>query len=82
MRFAVSIDQLAPALLTGRCSMSPLVENRCLRCNGPLIEIERFGERLIGCTECNRWTWPDSESISMALPEDDLYVIKATLGRG
>ena len=46
--------------------MSPLVENRCPRCNGPLIEIERFGERLIGCTECNRWTWPDSESISMA----------------
>jgi hypothetical protein len=62
--------------------MSPLFENRCPRCNGPLIEIERFGERLIGCTECNHWTWPDSESISMALPEDDLYVIKATLGRG
>ena len=61
--------------------MSPLFENRCPRCNGPLIEIERFGERLIGCTECNHWTWPDSGSISMALPEDDLYVIKATLGR-
>ena len=62
--------------------MSPLVENCCLRCNGPLIEIDRFGERLVGCIECNRWTWPDSETISMALPEDDLYVIKATLGRG
>ena len=25
----------------------------------------------------NRWTWPDSGIISIALPEDDLYVIKA-----
>ena len=62
--------------------MSSLVKNRCHRCNGPLIEIDRFGDRLVGCIECNRWTWPDSETISMALPEDDLYVIKATLGRG
>jgi hypothetical protein len=61
--------------------MNPLVESRCFRCNGPLIEIDRFGERLIGCIECNRWTWPDSGSISMALPEDDLYAIKATLSR-
>ena len=36
--------------------MSPLVKNRCPRCDGPRIEIERFGERLIGCTECKRWT--------------------------
>lgn len=59
--------------------MNPLVDSRCPRCNGPLIEIDRFGERLVGCIECNRWTWPDS--ISMALPEDDLYAIKATLSR-
>ena len=45
--------------------MNPLVDSRCPRCNGPLIEIDRFGERLIGCIECNRWTWPDSGSISM-----------------
>ena len=57
--------------------MNPLVDSRCPRCNGPLIEIDRFGESLIGCIECNRWTWPDSGSISM----DDLYAIKATLSR-
>ena len=61
--------------------MNPLVDSRCPRCNEPLIEIVRFGERLIGCIECNRWTWPDTGSISMALPEDDLYAIKATLSR-
>ena len=61
--------------------MNPLVDSRCPRCNGPLIEIDRFGERLVGCIECNRWTWADSGSISMALPDDDLYAIKATLSR-
>ena len=61
--------------------MNPLVDSRYPRCDGPLIEIDRFGERLIGCIECNRWTWPDSGSITMALPEDDLHAIKATLSR-
>ena len=31
--------------------MNPLVDSRCPRCNGPLIEIDRFGERLVGCIE-------------------------------
>jgi len=61
--------------------MSHLVENCCPHCNGRLIEIDRFGERLVGCIECNRWTWPDSENVSMALPEDDLYAIRATVSR-
>lgn len=48
----------------------------CPRCNGSLIEIDRFGERLIGCLECNLWTWPTSENVSMALPEDDLNALR------
>jgi hypothetical protein len=49
----------------------------CLRCNGPQIEIDRFGERLVGCVECNRWTWPTvRENISMALPEEDLEALR------
>jgi hypothetical protein len=51
----------------------------CPRCNGPQIEIDRFGERLVGCIECNRWTWPENDSISMALPEEDLWTLKAIL---
>jgi hypothetical protein len=48
----------------------------CLRCHGPLTEIDRFGELLIGCIECNWWTWPTSENISMALPEEDLEALR------
>jgi hypothetical protein len=49
----------------------------CSHCKGPQIEIDRFGEQLVGCIECNRWTWPGNDSISMALPEEDLWPLKA-----
>src|SRR5215472_9038300 len=26
-------------------------------CHGLLIEIDHYGERLVGCVECNRWSW-------------------------
>jgi hypothetical protein len=47
----------------------------------PRLEIDRFGEHLVGCIACNRWTWPHSENVSMALPEEDRYAIRATLTR-
>jgi hypothetical protein len=28
---------------------------QCDRCGEHLIEIDRYGERLTGCIECNRW---------------------------
>jgi hypothetical protein len=28
----------------------------CTQCNALLIDIDFYGERLIGCIECNRWT--------------------------
>ena len=55
----------------------------CPHCGIPIIEIDRYGERLIGCIECNRWTWPTSaESVSMALPEDDLRALRARVKLG
>jgi hypothetical protein len=27
----------------------------CERCNEPVIEIDYYGERLVGCLECNCW---------------------------
>jgi hypothetical protein len=27
----------------------------CDRCQQPLIKIDRYGEQLIGCIECNCW---------------------------
>jgi len=29
----------------------------CSECHGPLIEIDYYGLRLIGCIECNCWGW-------------------------
>jgi hypothetical protein len=53
----------------------------CAACNGPQIEIERFGGRFVGCIECNWWTWPTSESLSMALTEEDLEALSAHIDR-
>jgi hypothetical protein len=45
----------------------------CSRCNGPLMEIDHCGERLVGCIECNRWTrngW-----LYRQLPDEDLEAL-------
>jgi transposase len=47
-----------------------------------LYEIDRFGERLIGCVECNLWTWPTSQNVSMALPEEDLGALRKRVKHG
>jgi hypothetical protein len=49
--------------------------SRCKRCNQPLVEIDNYGERLIGCIECNQWTWRGSKRL-IELPEDDLMALK------
>ncbi len=30
----------------------------CPYCNGPLMEIDHYGEMLVGCIHCNRWGHP------------------------
>jgi hypothetical protein len=30
----------------------------CDQCQQPLIEIDLYGRRWIGCIDCNRWGWP------------------------
>ena len=52
----------------------------CPHCHRPLIEIDHYGERLIGCIDCNRWTWPGSDKPFMALPEDDLQALSNLSG--
>jgi hypothetical protein len=42
------------------------------KCNGPQIEIDRYGERLVSCIECNRWSWRESDRLFMELPDEDL----------
>ena len=45
---------------------------RCPSCKFSIIEIDHYGERLVGCIECNRWSWPGSNRLIMELPEEDL----------
>jgi len=47
----------------------------CPWCRAQLIEIDYYGQRLIGCVECNRWTWRGSKHLIMELPEEDLEAL-------
>jgi hypothetical protein len=51
--------------------------SRCKRCDRPLVEIDNYGERLLGCIECNRWTWRGSKRL-IKLPEGDVQALKTT----
>jgi hypothetical protein len=44
----------------------------CLHCNGQLVEIDHYGERLIGCVKCNKWNWRGGKGLEVELPQDDL----------
>src|ERR1044071_8745106 len=51
---------------------------QCSQCSALLIEIDFYGERMIGCIDCNRWTrdwW-----LFLHLPEEDLEALKAHKG--
>ena len=41
------------------------IMDTCPHCRRPLIEIDHYGERLIGCIECNRWSWPEGGRLFM-----------------
>ncbi len=50
-------------------------QDACPDCQRPLREIDHYGERLIGCVDCNRWGWPGSDKSFIALPEEDLQAL-------
>ena len=52
----------------------------CSHCYRPLIQIDHYGERLIGCIECNRWGGRGDATLPMQLIEDDLEAIRARAG--
>jgi len=43
--------------------------SRCKQCAQPLVEIDHWGERLIGCPRCNRWQASTGEWCRLA-PDD------------
>jgi hypothetical protein len=58
----------------GRFSDSWLMDQRCPHCEEPLIEIDHYGELLIGCVECNRWM--GKGKILMQLDEADITALR------
>jgi hypothetical protein len=66
------------ALKIRRTSPHMVDSTSCTQCDTLLIEIDFYGERLIGCIECNRWTrdgW-----LFIHLPEEDLEALRADRG--
>jgi hypothetical protein len=51
---------------------------KCPYCHRPLIEIDYYGEVLVGCVECNRWGKPGDKNLVMELLEDDLEALRAS----
>jgi hypothetical protein len=48
----------------------------CDRCKRPLIEIDHYGEQLVGCIECNRWGFRGSKRLFMELPEEEREALR------
>jgi hypothetical protein len=51
--------------------------SHCPHCPRALIAIDYYGDRLIGCIECNRWGRPGDDALPMQLLEEDLEAIRA-----
>ena len=53
----------------------------CDQCQTPLIEIDLYGERLSGCTGCNKWGLPGDNHQVMELLEEDLAAVRQRVHR-
>jgi hypothetical protein len=53
----------------------------CNFCGLPVIEIDHYGERLVGCIDCNRWSWHGSERdrLFIELPKEDIEALRERL---
>ena len=52
------------------------MEDRCPYCDAPLIEIDHYGDRLVGCVDCNRWGWIGDDDLTMLLKEEDITALR------
>jgi hypothetical protein len=50
-------------------------------CGEQLIEIDRYGERLTGCIECNRWR-SDKSAFSVELSVEDFAALRVPENEG
>jgi hypothetical protein len=49
----------------------------CPYCHQPLIEIDHYGERWLGCIQCNKWGQPGDTKLVLELAEEDWEALKA-----
>ena len=42
------------------------------------MEIDYYGEMLVGCLNCNRWGHPGDETLIMELMESDIEALRAS----
>jgi hypothetical protein len=54
----------------------------CPHCNRPLVEIDHYGEVLVGCIDCNRWGHPGDDKFIMELMDSDLEALRGNQRRG
>jgi hypothetical protein len=47
----------------------------CDRCGAQLIELDRYGERLTGCLECNVW-WGSKRAFIIELSVEDFEALR------
>ena len=52
------------------------MKRKCDYCPRLLMEIDYYGQRLIGCAECNRWGLPDDKRLIMEMPDRDLEALR------
>jgi hypothetical protein len=50
----------------------------CPYCGRQLMEIDHYGEVLVGCIDCNRWGHPGDQELVMQLLEADLEALRAS----
>jgi hypothetical protein len=48
----------------------------CPHCDGALVEIDLYGEHLIGCVQCNLWEWRDDDGLFRQLKEEDIAALR------
>jgi hypothetical protein len=53
----------------------------CPNCGFPLIKIDRYGELLVGCLDCNYWGRPGDQKLTMEMLEDDLEALRESRRR-
>jgi len=59
--------------------MSASEMDGCNRCKRPVVEIDHYGERLVGCVGCNRWMAADT-GLCAALPIEEISALRERVG--